>query len=80
MRVSADLSMPVMDGFEATRKIRLIERAGRAEPPAKIIALTGLGSDEHIRKAYAAGVDVFLTKPISLKDILRLLDGRKDQS
>lgn len=66
-----------MDGFEATRSIRLLERARHAESPAKIIALTGLGSDEHIMKAYAAGVDVFLTKPISFKDILRLLNDQQ---
>lgn len=70
--------MPIVDGFEATRSIRSIERARQTQSPAKIVALTGLGSDEHIMKAYAAGVDVFLTKPISFKDILRLLDERKD--
>ncbi|KAJ5139686.1 CheY-like superfamily [Penicillium atrosanguineum] len=67
----------MVDGFEATRSIRSIERARQTKSPAKIIALTGLGSDEHIMKAYAAGVDVFLTKPISFKDILRLLDEQK---
>jgi FOG: CheY-like receiver len=72
--------MPIMDGFEATRSIRLLERARHAESPAKIIALTGLGSDEHIMKAYAAGVDVFLTKPISFKDILRLLNDQQGQT
>jgi CheY-like chemotaxis protein len=75
-----DLSMPIMDGFEATRSIRLLERARQTESPAKIIALTGLGSDEHIMKAYAAGVDVFLTKPISFKDILRLLNDQHGQT
>ncbi|KAJ6119389.1 CheY-like superfamily [Penicillium sp. IBT 18751x] len=75
-----DLSMPIVDGFEATRSIRSIERARQTDPSAKIVALTGLGSDEHIMKAYAAGVDVFLTKPISFKDIMRLLDERKDHS
>ncbi|CEJ59820.1 hypothetical protein PMG11_08424 [Penicillium brasilianum] len=69
-----DISMPIMDGFEATRIIRSIERARQAQIPAKIIALTGLGSDEHIARAYEAGVNLFLTKPISFKEILRLLN------
>lgn len=68
-----DISMPVMDGFEATRIIRSIERARQTHLPAKIIALTGLGSNEHIAMAYEAGVNVFLMKPISFKKILHLL-------
>lgn len=65
--------MPVMDGFEATRMIRSIERTRPAHLPAKIIALTGLGSNEHIAMAYEAGVDLFLMKPFSFKKILHLL-------
>ncbi|KAJ5639483.1 CheY-like superfamily [Penicillium longicatenatum] len=68
-----DISMPVMDGFEATKAIRSIEAKRGTTSPAHIIALTGLGSDEHIRKAFAAGVNVFLRKPASLKDILAVL-------
>lgn len=66
--------MPVMDGFEATRKIRSIEKKRQTAVPAKVVALTGLGSDEHITKAYAAGVNVFLRKPVSSGDIMQLLD------
>ncbi|KAJ5538332.1 CheY-like superfamily [Penicillium frequentans] len=68
-----DISMPVMDGFEATKAIRIIESKRGTSSPAHIIALTGLGSDEHIRKAFAAGVNVFLRKPASLKDILAVV-------
>lgn len=68
--------MPVMDGFEATQAIRSIERNRCATHPATIIALTGLGSSEHIAKAYAAGINVFLTKPVSFNDIERLMDER----
>ena len=70
------MSMPVMDGFEATQAIRLIERNRGTTHPATIIALTGLGSSEHIAKAYAAGINVFLTKPVSFNDIERLMDER----
>ncbi|KAJ5703244.1 CheY-like superfamily [Penicillium malachiteum] len=70
-----DLSMPIMDGFEATRVIRSIEMKRNCASPAKIVALTGLGSDEHIKEAYAAGVDLFLRKPVSLKDIMKLLSA-----
>ncbi|KAJ5908243.1 CheY-like superfamily [Penicillium taxi] len=76
---ATDLTMPVMDGFEATSKIRSIEAKRPNTSPAKIIALTGLGSDEHITKAYGAGVNVFLRKPISFKDITRLLEEGKSE-
>lgn len=66
--------MPVMDGFEATRNIRSIEKKRQTAAPAKVVALTGLGSDEHIMKAYAAGVNVFLRKPVTSSDIMQLLD------
>lgn len=71
-----DMSMPVMDGFEATQAIRSIERSRDTTHPATIIALTGLGSSEHLAKAYAAGINVFLTKPVSFNDIARLMDER----
>lgn len=66
--------MPVMDGFEATRNIRSVEAKRVCANPAKVIALTGLGSDEHIMKVYAAGVNIFLRKPVSFKDIMALLN------
>ncbi|KAL2851713.1 hypothetical protein BJX68DRAFT_254722 [Aspergillus pseudodeflectus] len=72
--VFMDLSMPVMDGFEATRAIRAIEAERQVLSPAKIIALTGLGSNDDITKAYEAGVDVFVTKPVSLKKVMQLVD------
>ncbi|QQK42996.1 CheY-like superfamily [Penicillium digitatum] len=73
-----DMSMPVMDGFEATEAIRALELERQSVSPARIIALTGLGSDEHVMKAYAAGVDMFVTKPVSFKEIARLIDDVKN--
>lgn len=71
-----DLSMPVMDGFEAARTIRTMEKehSGDFFRRAKIIALTGLSSPGDESEALASGVDVFLTKPVSFKEVARLLD------
>ncbi|KAL4765001.1 uncharacterized protein BDW70DRAFT_156164 [Aspergillus foveolatus] len=69
-----DISMPIMDGFEATKAIRAIETERNTSSPSRIIALTGLGSNEDISKAYDAGVDVFVTKPVSLKKVIQLID------
>lgn len=63
-----------MNGFEATRAIRALENERGEASPAVIIALTGLGSDRDIEQAHDAGVDLFLTKPVSFKVINKLID------
>ncbi|KAH8426561.1 putative sensor histidine kinase/response regulator [Aspergillus melleus] len=68
-----DMSMPVMDGFEATRAIRSLEKERDGES-AIIIALTGLSSSRDESDALASGVDLFLTKPVSFKEVSRLLE------
>lgn len=67
-----DINMPVMDGFEAARRIRALERS-KAIPPAIIIAVTGLGSAEARQKAHASGMDLFLTKPVRPRDLTEIL-------
>ncbi|CAI7566267.1 unnamed protein product [Penicillium crustosum] len=69
-----DMSMPVMNGFEATRAIRSLERDTDGRKPAVIIALTGLSSSRDESDAIASGVDLFLTKPVSFREVARLLD------
>ncbi|KAF9889850.1 hypothetical protein FE257_006940 [Aspergillus nanangensis] len=69
-----DISMPVMNGFEATRAIRSLEKEREGCGPAIIIALTGLSSSRDEYEALASGVDLFLTKPVSFKEVSRLLD------
>jgi signal transduction histidine kinase/DNA-binding NarL/FixJ family response regulator len=76
-----DLSMPVMDGFEATRQIRKIEaeynshlQLPQAAQHSMIIALTGLASVTDQKKAYMAGVDSYLMKPVSFAKLTKLLE------
>lgn len=66
--------MPVMNGFEATRAIRALEKERDGCGPATIIALTGLSSSRDASEALTSGVDLFLTKPVSFKEVSRLLD------
>lgn len=69
-----DVSMPIMDGFEATRLIRAYERQEKLQP-AVIIALTGLASAESQREAQASGMDLFLSKPVKLQEIRSILQS-----
>ncbi|GKT71402.1 histidine kinase [Colletotrichum tofieldiae] len=73
--ILTDVSMPVMDGFEATRQIRAHERLFGLKP-AMIIALTGLASDESQNEAFGSGMDLFLTKPVKLKELGLILKSR----
>jgi CheY-like chemotaxis protein len=69
-----DISMPEMDGFEAAREIRALEKErSPGSRRATIIALTGLSSSEDESKALESGMDMFLTKPVSFENVGKLL-------
>jgi CheY-like chemotaxis protein len=70
-----DISMPVMDGFEATRAIREYEGSEAGRPRAMIIALTGLASGRDQREGFESGCDLYMTKPVSFKQVGKLLDN-----
>jgi CheY-like chemotaxis protein len=63
--VLMDLQMPVMDGLEATRQLRRLQRSGRLAA-FPIVALTAHVGDADRAQAMAAGVDDYLTKPVQL--------------
>nr|WP_255596877.1 ATP-binding protein [Cognatishimia sp. MH4019] len=58
-----DISMPVMDGIEATQKLR---NGSGANASTHIVGLTAHGREEYRERAVAAGMDRFHTKPIRL--------------
>ncbi|PBL03757.1 hypothetical protein ARMGADRAFT_1049541 [Armillaria gallica] len=68
-----DLSMPVLDGIGATAEIRHYEASetnhNRHQHPTKILALTGMSSLEDKRRAFEAGVDGYLVKPVAFKTL-----------
>ena len=64
-----DLSMPRMDGFEATRRIR----QNTPKSAVVIIAVTALGGLRVKQRALAAGCDDFALKPIGLTELSLLL-------
>ncbi len=68
--VFMDCQMPVMDGYDATRKIR--EEQAIIQPV--IIALTAQAMKGDKEKCLSAGMDEYLTKPVDLGDLDRILD------
>lgn len=59
-----DCQMPVLDGYQATRRIRKRERS-RPGQHMRIVAITASSHAEDERKCYEAGMDAFIAKPIS---------------
>jgi CheY-like chemotaxis protein len=64
-----DLSMPIMDGYEATRLLKAT-LAYRAVP---IVAVTGLTSPALIDRAYAAGICDYIAKPFKRNQLVDLV-------
>mgnify|MGYP006203984869 FL=1 len=67
-----DCEMPVMDGYEATRQIRTLERE-QALAPVLIIGLSAHASGDHVSQARQAGMDDYLSKPVTREQVLRAL-------
>ena len=74
-----DIQMPVMDGLEATRRIREMERTWQ-RPRAPIIIVSANGLQEHVDAGMAAGADGYLTKPISPTQVIRMLAPYADEA
>ena len=68
--ICMDVQMPEMDGFEATRQIRSLGNRLAAIP---IIALTANAFPEDVQACFDAGMDQFLSKPVSRADLLTAL-------
>lgn len=67
--VLMDMMMPVMDGYEAMREIRLMEQFRRLP----IIAVTAKAMKEDRRKCLEAGASDYITKPVDRSQLLSLL-------
>lgn len=63
-----DCQTPIMDGFEATRRIRAWELA-QARPRLPIVALTASAFDTDRVRSLESGMDEFLTKPASMQTL-----------
>jgi CheY-like chemotaxis protein len=65
-----DMTLPGIDGLEATRRIK----ASPASWTVPVIALTGLAFEEDRRRALEAGCDAFLAKPLDFPELVAHLE------
>ncbi len=70
--VLMDLEMPVMDGLEATRRIRSREAAFGGHIP--IVAMTANAFASDAQRCLEAGMDAFISKPVSSEKLLRAVE------
>jgi signal transduction histidine kinase/CheY-like chemotaxis protein/HPt (histidine-containing phosphotransfer) domain-containing protein len=70
--VLLDIHMPDMDGFELARAIRQEEQAGDL-PRTTLVAVTANALKGEAERCYAAGMDGFLAKPVTLDGLSRML-------
>jgi two-component system chemotaxis response regulator CheY len=73
--VFLDVDMPAMDGIDACRALRALPDGDNCT----IVMLTAAHGDGVERRAEEAGADLFLTKPFSPLDLLRLVDQLEGQ-
>ena len=66
-----DLGLPGFDGCEVARRVRAAE-SGRA---VQLVAMTGYGQPEDVRRAKAAGFDAHLVKPVDPARVAALIRG-----
>ncbi|KAF9767174.1 hypothetical protein IL306_000302 [Fusarium sp. DS 682] len=69
-----DISMPVMNGVEATKRIRKLEAEFKV-PRTTVFALTGLASADARLDAMSAGVDLFLPKPVKFSELKTMIEN-----
>ncbi len=66
-----DIQMPLMDGYEATKRIRSLKDKALSEIP--IIAMTANAFNEDRNQALSCGMNGFISKPINIKEVIDTL-------
>jgi signal transduction histidine kinase/CheY-like chemotaxis protein len=67
-----DIQMPIMDGFEATKRIRELEKESKSHVP--IIGMTAHATQNCREKCFETGMDGYITKPFQIETFLETLE------
>lgn len=71
--ILVDMNLPDINGLEVIRRLRACAKAALTYVP--IIAITGNTSTDDIRKALDVGCDVYMTKPVNLRELSARVEG-----
>ena len=66
-----DIQMPIMNGYEASKRIRALKDPAKASVP--IIAMTANAFEEDREKSYEAGMNGHLAKPVSVESLMNMI-------
>ncbi len=72
--VIMDIQMPVMDGYEATQRIRAFEQENPDKKKTSIIALTANATKEDQEKCIEVGMNGYMTKPFRFKELTKIIE------
>ncbi len=72
--VTMDITMPEVDGIEAVKAIKEIN------PGSKIVMISALGQESHIREAIMVGASGFIVKPFKEESIIKALGKFKSEA
>ena len=74
--VCLDVMMPIMDGYQALKNIRDLEREHNIpeEQMAKVIMTTALNEEKNVKKAFELGCTVYCAKPIDMDKLKEMLE------
>ena len=69
--IPMDIQMPILNGYEATKKIRQLENRKKAEIP--ILAMTANAFEEDRQKTLDAGMNAHVSKPVDMNVLFRVM-------
>ena len=69
-----DCLMPVMDGFEATQRIRTLQKRDKVKRPLPIVALTANAMKGDREKCIKNGMDDYLSKPVRKQELITMVE------
>lgn len=74
--ICLDVMMPIMDGYQALKNIRDMERENgiTEENQAKVIMTTALNEEKNVKKAFELGCTVYCAKPIDMEKLKSTLE------
>ena len=66
-----DVQLPDVDGLTLLRQVR----ADRTVPHFPVVVVSAFAASDDLDRAYAAGVEAFLAKPVNIRTLLRMVEG-----